>query len=83
MTTQQWIKTVARWTGVVLSILSVAFAFVSYTTHWDWWLGPRRQATTRDHDPAIAGAGASLSRNYQQGVSLSAGVTRARLAKQA
>jgi len=31
MTTQQWIKTVARWTGVVLSILSVTFAVVSYT----------------------------------------------------
>jgi hypothetical protein len=38
MITRQRIKTVARWTGVALSILSVAFAVVSYTTHWDWWL---------------------------------------------
>jgi hypothetical protein len=38
MITRQRIKTVARWAGVVLSILSVAFAVVSYTTHWDWWL---------------------------------------------
>jgi hypothetical protein len=38
MTTQQRIKTFARWAGVVLSILSVAFAVVSYTTRWDWWL---------------------------------------------
>jgi hypothetical protein len=36
--TRQRTKTVARWTGVALSILSVAFAVVSYTTHWDWWL---------------------------------------------
>ena len=38
MTTQQRIKTIARWTGVALAILSVAFAVVSYSTHWDWWL---------------------------------------------
>ena len=38
MTTQQRIKTFVRWTGVLLSILSVAFAVVSYSTHWDWWL---------------------------------------------
>jgi hypothetical protein len=38
MTTRQRIKTVARWTGVALSILSVAFAFVSDSTRWDWWL---------------------------------------------
>ena len=38
MTTRQRIKTVARWTGVALSILSVAFAFVSYSTRWDGWL---------------------------------------------
>jgi hypothetical protein len=38
MITQQRIKTTARWAGVALSILSVAFAFVSYTTHWDWLL---------------------------------------------
>jgi hypothetical protein len=38
MTTQQRIKTVARWTGVAPAILSVAFAVVSYTSHWDWWL---------------------------------------------
>lgn len=35
---RQRIKTVARWTGVALSILSVVFAFVSYSTRWDWWL---------------------------------------------
>ena len=38
MTTQQRIKTTARWAGVALAILSVAFAIGSYTTHWDWWL---------------------------------------------
>jgi hypothetical protein len=38
MIIRQRIKTVARWTGVALSILSVAFAVISYTTHWDWWL---------------------------------------------
>jgi hypothetical protein len=38
MTTQQRIKTIARWAAVVLSFLSVAFAVVSYSTRWDWWL---------------------------------------------
>ena len=38
MTTRQRIKSAARWTGVALSVLSVAFAFVSFSTHWDWWL---------------------------------------------
>lgn len=36
---QQRIKTTARWAGVVLAIPSVAFAVVSYSTHWDWRLG--------------------------------------------
>jgi hypothetical protein len=39
MTGRQRIKTIARWTGVLLAILSVAFAIVTYRTHWDWWLG--------------------------------------------
>lgn len=38
MTTQQRIKTIARWAAVALSFLSVAFAGVSYSTRWDWWL---------------------------------------------
>ena len=38
VTTQQRIKTIARWAAVVLSFLSVAFAVVSYDTRWDWWL---------------------------------------------
>jgi hypothetical protein len=32
------VKVFARWTGVTLAILSVAFAVVSYKTQWDWWL---------------------------------------------
>jgi len=30
------VKQIARWTSVVLAVLSVAFAIVSYTTRWDW-----------------------------------------------
>ena len=38
ITTQQRIKTFARWAAVVLSFLSVTFAIVSFNTRWDWWL---------------------------------------------
>jgi hypothetical protein len=34
----QGIKTAARWAGVLLSVVSVAFAIVSCTTHRDWLL---------------------------------------------
>jgi hypothetical protein len=42
MTTRQRIKYLARWTAVALSILSVAFAIVSYNNHWDWLLNDDR-----------------------------------------
>jgi hypothetical protein len=59
VTTQQRIKTVARWTGVVLSILSVAFAVVSYTTRWDWWL----------HDDMVEKVAGRFDLSYANGAS--------------
>ena len=60
MTTQQRIKTIARWAAVVLSILSVVFAVVSYSTRWDWWL----------HDDMVEKVAARFDLSYSNDAAL-------------